>query len=1037
MLTARFRSNPLLPPPPPLVIDRAMTIAEIVAATGAPDWFREQGEVRLNGHVILPGLWHVVRVKPEAEGVVELYAVPQGKKTALILGAVALTALTAGIGAGGIAGAFGLGASSTFAAGGLGATLAAAGVGIAGQLALTALAAPPTARDPRKAKELGQAGISGNVVELLEPLPVILGTIDYSPPLIAPAHTYMDGDAIHSVAMVGVQGQAQITNVRVNGVLADNAATVSYETGDGGPASAAPTLITYTYVEQSGFHLSQFDLRLETGYGDWLTDQDTPANSEPSWHTFITDGDADEIWLRFLFPGGILTTSAGNATVPLRIDIREAGTSTWKKLPTFHLRSVNDSGPMRTQIKLKFVGSEPKGRRHNYNLGLPVWLAVWKAAPGASFEYSSETYFGDTAPSDVLPVMTAATTSGVTISASTQQGGSEAWRAADNSPTASCWRPTNNSLPADFIVQLSAAATIKSYLLFFNGDGSSDTSGATVWTVWGSNDGTNYTQISSEDFSDNYLDYNYCQIETPGSYLYYKFTFEANNGAANEALALWDFQLYTTDVNGGSFEDSGAYFDVDNLARHVDLTSDGAEVYLQTATFPRGTYEIRVKRGIALKTGILDPSGYTYSGSVNNSNFFDYYTASGRHKVSIGQTNYNADGNIDRITTVEYAAPVDTDGIAWIVVDMKNAAIESISATFASYARVWDGSVWLDTPQVTANPAALYRSVLLGWANADPVPGEIIDEDALAAWFDRCDTAAHQCNAIASGLTVAQVLQLIASCGYASPRLSNVWSVVEDYDRSADAVTMMITPLNSRDLGTTNPGQRLPHAIQAEYADETDSYAVKHVTVYADGYSAATATLIERVTYTGFTNSAKVTARAEFDLKTARLRTARYVRELGWDGYLLKRGDLVGLADDVLDLNQAYARIASVQTSAGNVVSVTVDAVMPFSTGQGDVVAVSDITSLADILDPDQAMGLAIRLEDGTVLLKQVSEVTDSNVCTFSTPFADTGVVVAGLLVAAGVHGRVVRRCMVLSIEPTGIDSMRVTLADEAPEIFA
>lgn len=91
---------------------------------------------------------------------------------------------------------------------------------------------------------------------------------------------------------------------------------------------------------------------------------------------------------------------------------------------------------------------------------------------------------------------------------------------------------------------------------------------------------------------------------------------------------------------------------------------------------------------------------------------------------------------------------------------------------------------------------------------------------------------------------------------------------------------------------------------------------------------------------------------------------------------------------------------------------------------------------MGDFLNPSEPMGLAIEIPGSDVVQVQVTDVTDSNTCTLTTPLADDGSIVPGLMVGAGPWGRIGRRVKVMSIRPNGFEERTLELADEAIELF-
>lgn len=1029
------------------------------------EWFSDGGVVRLNGHLIPPDRWHLVTVKPAYAGSLDLVYVPSGKKTFALLATVAVIALTAGIGAFGIP--F-LGAG--FAAGTLGANIVAAGVGLAGSLLIGALTAPPKAANQGEEKSLAQAGVGGNTATILEPLPVVFGKIGVSPPLLAPPYTTWDGDNVTSYAAVGLQGRCLIENVKVNGIPLSDFGLAIYETREGRIGESARTMFTQTVIEErDGVTLSSFITEGNTVKNDVLTDQATPANSSPQWHYFQTAGTWSEFVLRFLFPSGIVRTSDGkDSLMPLRIEIRKKGEASWRRLPTFHfLDSNKGNGPMRAEIRVK--RSRPPGGPQFAWVGdeYPIESVNNYTAIAKAWAYKSDSYF---APDDVADFvgltgnMTGYTTGGVTVSASSDSG-SFAWRASDATGVSTYWQPANNSLPAWIKYDFGSAVTVRSYWMKSNYSsfGVTPNTAPTQWYLEGSNDNSTWTNLGTVDNTDFNQQTGIFQVESPGSYRYYRLTVTANNGATNQQMRIGELRFFTNDAYGSYLGDgnlggeAGGFF-LENFSvtgriksKYVSLNKKGAEVYLDPASWDSGEYEIRVMRGWAFaNANYFNTTVYEYS-SGNDTYFFDaQFQSDGLWKIFAGQKRYRSDCTVEAFQTIDSSeSPFDDTGIALVAVAIPNTQISSIYAEFTRYAPEWDGTIWSATEVPTQNPAALYRQLLLGAANAKPVNGESVPEDELADWFETCDANGYECNAMMQGARVGEAKQMIATAGYASPRDAESYGVVEDKDTTSDPVRVLLSPLNSRNEGDAQELADLPDAIRAEFNDAAQSYALEHTIIYREGMDATSARIFETISYPGFTDQTKVEARAAFDLKQAHMRQVRYSRRVGLDGALLRRGSLIGLSDETVDGKKAAGWITAVAVNGGgNVTSITLDNVMPWS-GSDSIEDVEDFESIADLLDPSVPMGVAIRIPGSNVLLKQVSDVSDLNVCTFTTPFAlagsgledmldvDGNVTGGGYMVVAGEWGNVYRRCKVVSVVPQGFEERLIVAVDEAPGLYS
>lgn len=1027
----------------------------------------EEGLIALDGEVIPPDRWPMITLKPDNNSALDFIHVPGSKKTLAIIAAVAAVALTAGIAAFGVP-------FLGIAAGSLGSALLSAGVGVAASLAINALTAPPKVSNAGEEKSVNNAGISNNQISLLEPLPVIFGEIVYSPPPLAPAYTYWDGDDVYVRASVGVQGRCAISDVRVNGIPIEDYSGASYETREGAGTDSPRTTMTQTVVEErDGVVLSNFKTELTLNSNDLLTDQADPTSASPQWHPFRTAGSFDKAVLRFMFPNGIVYTSTGaEAFVPLRIRMRKVGSSTWRNLPTFHIYDKDKgAGPMRAEISIERI-KQPSGWHFCSAFEeYPIFDVVDRTAFGQSFQFNADDYFLGPAMdaatafemTRTIPLLTGYTGSGYTVSASSEFSTSyRAWYCMDAASFggATQWRPANNSLPAWHMVQCPSPKTFRCYNIWgASSSSASVTTDPQTWMPQGSNDGTNWVDLDDYDVdvSDQLIRGGTYQIGNPGSYLYYRILFKSNRGAASQQLQVSYLNWYEEDAPGLalSYNDNGASSTGHGLpaihsggspyeyarCRYVSLNKKGARVFLDPDQWEEGEYEIQVKRGVAAYYSFYEStsvsgtgSPYVYNGSATNADYFDYRLTSGQYKIFVGQRLYRSDMQVEVFQTISDESPFDDTGIAMISVDVPNIQLQSISAKFSRYANIYDGTIWKDEEQVTSNPAALYRQLLLGVAHHKPAPSEAIDEEGLAQWYEDCVTKGYEVNAVLQSSRVGEAKQMIATAGYASVTEGELYGVVQDKDTTSDPIRYLVSPSNSKDEGNSNDLPDMPHGLRAEFNNEDLNYAIDHVIVYMDGYSAENATVFETVNYAGFTNQAKVEARALFDLRQRHMRQTLYQRRVGMEFIGLKRGNPVALADDTVDDAVAYGRIVSVQRSGTDVVSITLDNVVAVL--DGSVTAIDDITSLTDVLDLSSAMGVAIRVPGSNIVEKQISNVTDTNVMTFSTPFADDDIV-PELVVAIGRWGRIVRRCKLLYAIPQGYEQRTLILVDEAPELYA
>lgn len=1039
-----FRQSPVHEATHCFDVPAGLTVAEILARAETPDWFAEHGGVYLDGVKAQDGTWHVRAV---AEQRLDIVVMPGSKKILPVLLSVAAVALTAGIGAFGVP--F-LGAG--FAAGTFGASAVAAGVGLGSSLLISALTAPPKiGQDGAAQRQIGEGGSTANPIVRWDLLPTVLGEMRVSPPLLAPPFTSVDGDDTWTEAVVGLEGWYSIdgATVLINGTAAADYQGATIEVREGGPADAARTVAVTSVVEQrDGKSLENFKTESNSVWYERLIDQATPDNSASPQVSFKTDGTWDKVSFRLNFPQGLSETNTSNAVVPVRIELRKVGDATWRKLPTLHFHDpLLGQGPVRGEIEI-IRSKFPSGPHYSYapDEQWPIFEVNALTGEGETFEYESDSDFlinaTVAAVGGLVPTMTSGTTSGVTVTASNEQSGSEGWRAFDSSGS-TYWK-TNASPGVVYLeIDFGTATYVGSYKVSTGSPNQTYLPNFIWMEAW---NGTAWVRLDDEDvdLSNDPGGQYHIQIGNPGSYSKFRIYASGNRGGASGEIWLGVAGLYGHNAPGMARSNGFPATRITTSyprATGVSIHKDGCRIYCDPDTWDAGTYEVRIRRGWAFVRDQFDPIYYAYTGFTSLASFFEYVLDAGYYTIIRSQQDFRTDCQIEIFATHENVAPFDPTGIAHIAVKVKNVRVDSISAVFQRRQRAHDGTVWSDTWSPSSNPASQMRDILLGMSNHDPVPGEIIAEDELQSWFERCVTEGYACNAYVQGESVSDVLQMVASCGYASPRTAEVWGVVEDYDTSAAPVRMVISPINSRDLGTSIELPRTPHVVQVEFADAADDYKTGYALVYADGYSAASLPANVRTEtwqMRGHTSEAAAVARAAFDLRQARLRKTRYAFELGLDGFLVRRGDIVGIASDVLDRTTGFAIIKAVTRNGSNeVTAVTLDNRIAWSVAQTDFGTVSDVDDLLNAESTAQTMAVAIQKLDGTVIQKDVTNTTDGVTATMATPFVDDDVV-AGLMVATGVSGRVFRRARVLAVEPgDGIETRRVVLVDEAPALFA
>lgn len=454
-------------------------------------------------------------------------------------------------------------------------------------------------------------------------------------------------------------------------------------------------------------------------------------------------------------------------------------------------------------------------------------------------------------------------------------------------------------------------------------------------------------------------------------------------------------------------------------AKNVKIDDDGIKIYLAPSTFPADKYEIRIRRSILFSHDKFDSSAYTWDGSTAKANFFDHYLNGSTYEVRINQSKYVGQAQVEAVTTIRYQHPIgDKTGLTLIAIKARKTRINSISATFKSKARTYNGTTWSSTFAITDNPAALYREVLIGELNSRPLAASMVDDFALGLAYLDCATRGYTCNGVLQGYSVEQALQAIAAAAYGVPRQEETWSILLERDTSAQGITQLFSPRNYANLSIEKAFEPLPHAIRAIFNDRTNDYRAEETIVYAPGYNAGNATLYQSITYDTLTLKADVDRRALFDLRQLLYRQTRYLIDVDWSHLVSSRGSLVGLETDEIVTAASSAYISQIIRSGTNVTGLILDAAVN--------------SPLIDI-------GVAIQYADGTTVIMAIYSVDNSQTITFLVPFADPGPsqLAIGNLVVVGNIDRPTKRCKIFNIERLGDLQARLTLLDEAPEIYA
>ncbi len=332
------------------------TLAELIDLVPlGEEALRAHLRVKLNGEMIAPHLYRLIRPKDMAYITVYLAVHGGGGDSGKLLSSIAAIAL---IGASLFVGAFGVPFLGTaFAAGSIGANLVAGGLSIAASLLLQGLN-PQTGSSQQQASEQVGVASAQNSFELGGYLQRVAGTRKIAPKMIMPPWTYFEGNDQIVVLAYGLAGPHAISDVRVGYAAVEDDPNIEIEIREGFADDAPLTLITNTVIEtQAGVVMTDFQTISSEESSDEL-DQSQPS-FVPTWHHLETKRSPNQAIVNFSFPGGLFNVSPDNpdldadiaAVTALRMRIRQDGGTIWSNLPEFVLRGRRGQDTLRFAVR--------------------------------------------------------------------------------------------------------------------------------------------------------------------------------------------------------------------------------------------------------------------------------------------------------------------------------------------------------------------------------------------------------------------------------------------------------------------------------------------------------------------------------------------------------------------------------------------------------------------------------------------------------------------------------------------------------------
>ncbi|MBI3441728.1 MAG: hypothetical protein HY052_08035 [Proteobacteria bacterium] len=371
------------------------------------------------------------------------------------------------------------------------------------------------------------------------------------------------------------------------------------------------------------------------------------------------------------------------------------------------------------------------------------------------------------------------------------------------------------------------------------------------------------------------------------------------------------------------------------------------------------------------------------------------------------------------LRTIRSVQPVAMRGLAMTALRIKatnqlNGVVDRFNGVAESILPDWNGSGWID--QATSNPAALFRHVLQGKANAQPLADSRLDLMKLQDWHEACSAAGREFNAVIDyNASVREVLQDIAATGRASPTLiDGKWAVVQDAPQNVPI--QHFTPRNTFGFRGDKAFAEIPQALRVRFINRDKGWLQDEILVFDDGYDAATATKYETLELPGVTSAAQAWADGRYHIATARLRPESYIFYADVEHIVCTRGDLIRFTHDVPLFGLMSGRVKSLTISGGLITAVTLDAGVPMTA--------------------DKTYAVRFRKSDGgTVVTPVVTTAGTVLTVTLSMPLSTGDGPTVGDLALFGESGEESVELIVLAIEPQSDLNAKITCVAANPAI--
>lgn len=467
--------------------------------------------------------------------------------------------------------------------------------------------------------------------------------------------------------------------------------------------------------------------------------------------------------------------------------------------------------------------------------------------------------------------------------------------------------------------------------------------------------------------------------------------------------------------------------------KNISGTLDSINVVLPPNDIPWADFEIVIVAGFPVQNDDFNVSNYKLEGTVRS--LFKSSLNLGSWEIPYDLDGVFAGASVDWMTLIVARYPVETPGIFQIAMEFRGTNAKNISCMIGAYVNDWGGAQW-DNLVVTKNPAPHYRHVLRSGQAFSRVSHDLNDDAQFLAWRTECASKGYECNFVASGHAINEVLGHIATAGFATKSFGTGYSIAMHKDRTAETPEMTFSHRDSK-ISYSRTFADSPMGYLVEFDDETDGYQNNGSITINNPYGSASLQANEVIAFPSITNPNLIRRWTMFNALQEAYRNKLIKIETGPAGFNRKRGDLVGVVSD-LDSDYSHGFFIRQVLDAR---TVAVDRAVPVADKEF-ITDYTDITIEEEITGGGQVSTAHI-LTPGGMEAYTIADVTD-NVIRFTSDIPESWTInsveylrssLQGSRMTVAANENLFKRCLVLDVVRQGDQQATIYAVEEKPEI--